>query len=56
MLDITDDRLAARNALVLAVAQALAGGNNTVIVATGEHCRFDAGAQIPRWRRCRSAS
>jgi MFS family permease len=30
-----DDRLAARNALVLAVAQALAGGNNTVIVATG---------------------
>jgi len=33
-LDITDDRLAARNATVLAVAQALAGGNNTVIVAT----------------------
>jgi MFS family permease len=33
-LDITDDRLAARNAVVLAVAQALAGGNNTVIVAT----------------------
>ncbi len=33
-LDLTDDRLAARNALVLAVAQALAGGNNTVIVAT----------------------
>ncbi len=32
--DITDDRLAARNARVLAVAQALAGGNNTVIVAT----------------------
>jgi len=32
--DITDDRLAARNALVLAVAQALAGGNNTVINAT----------------------
>ena len=32
--DVTDDRLAARNALVLAVAQALAGGNNTVIVAT----------------------
>ena len=32
---ITDDQLAARNALVLAVAQALAGGNNTVIVATG---------------------
>ena len=31
----TDDRLAARNALVLAAAQALAGGNNTVIVATG---------------------
>jgi predicted MFS family arabinose efflux permease len=31
----TDDRLARRNALVLAVAQALAGGNNTVIVATG---------------------
>jgi MFS family permease len=33
-LDFTDDRLAARNAMVLAVAQALAGGNNTVIVAT----------------------
>jgi MFS family permease len=32
--DITDDRLAARNARVLAVAQALAGGNSTVIVAT----------------------
>ena len=34
-IEITDDRLAARNALVLAVAQALAGGNNTVVVATG---------------------
>jgi len=33
--EIADDRLAARNALVLAVAQALAGGNTTVIVATG---------------------
>jgi predicted MFS family arabinose efflux permease len=31
---ITDDRLARRNAMVLAVAQALAGGNNTVIVAS----------------------
>ena len=31
---VSDDRLAKRNALVLAVAQALAGGNNTVIVAT----------------------
>ncbi|MBV9555735.1 MAG: MFS transporter [Pseudolabrys sp.] len=30
-----DDALAKRNALVLAVAQALAGGNNTVIVSTG---------------------
>jgi MFS family permease len=30
-----DDRLARRNALVLAVAQALAGGNNTVMLATG---------------------
>ena len=29
-----DDALARRNAMVLAVAQALAGGNNTVIVAT----------------------
>jgi predicted MFS family arabinose efflux permease len=29
-----DDNLARRNAMVLAVAQALAGGNNTVIVAT----------------------
>ncbi len=29
-----DDRLARRNALVLAVAQALAGGNNAVIVST----------------------
>ncbi|MDR3420487.1 MAG: MFS transporter [Xanthobacteraceae bacterium] len=34
-LDLTDDRLAAHNALILAAAQALAGGNNTVIVATG---------------------
>jgi MFS family permease len=33
-IDVTDDRLAARNAVVLAVAQALAGGNNTVIAAT----------------------
>jgi MFS family permease len=33
-IDLTDDRLAARNAVVLAVAQALAGGNNTVITAT----------------------
>src|SRR5580704_15375000 len=33
-LELTDDRLAARNAIVLAVAQALAGGNNTVIAAT----------------------
>lgn len=31
---VSDDALAKRNALVLAVAQALAGGNNTVIVAT----------------------
>ena len=30
----TSDRLARRNALVLSVAQALAGGNNTVLVAT----------------------
>ena len=30
-----DDKLARRNAMVLAVAQALAGGNNTVIVSTG---------------------
>src|SRR4051794_41929923 len=29
-----NDALARRNALVLAVAQALAGGNNTVIVST----------------------
>jgi predicted MFS family arabinose efflux permease len=32
---IPDDRLARRNAFVLALAQALAGGNNTVLVATG---------------------
>jgi predicted MFS family arabinose efflux permease len=31
---VSDDNLARRNAVVLAVAQALAGGNNTVIVAT----------------------
>jgi MFS family permease len=31
---LIDDRLARRNALVLSVAQALAGGNNTVIAAT----------------------
>ncbi len=35
VLDIaSDDRLARRNAVVLGVAQALAGGNNTVLVAT----------------------
>ncbi len=34
-IEVTDDRLAARNALVLGAAQALAGGNTTVIVATG---------------------
>jgi predicted MFS family arabinose efflux permease len=34
LIEVADDRLAARNALVLAVAQALAGGNNTVITAT----------------------
>jgi MFS family permease len=32
---VADDRLARRNALVLSVALALAGGNNTVLVATG---------------------
>src|SRR5262245_13504264 len=32
---VIDDRLARRNALVLAAAQALAGGNNAVIVSTG---------------------
>lgn len=32
---VADDRLARRNALVLSAAQALAGGNNTVVVATG---------------------
>jgi len=32
---VPDDRLARRNALVLAVAQALAGSNNIVLVATG---------------------
>jgi len=31
---VVDDRLARRNALVLSVAQALAGGNNTVVAAT----------------------
>ncbi len=34
-IELTDDRLAGRNALLLAAAQALAGANNTVIVATG---------------------
>jgi len=33
-VELIDDRLAARNALVLAAAQALAGGNTAVIVAT----------------------
>jgi MFS family permease len=33
--EVADDRLAKHNALVLAVAQALAGGNTSVIVATG---------------------
>jgi len=34
-IEVIDDRLAARNAVVLSVAQALAGGNTTVVVATG---------------------
>src|SRR5215468_369716 len=34
-IEAVNDRLAARNALVLAVAQALAGANVSVIVATG---------------------
>jgi predicted MFS family arabinose efflux permease len=34
-VEVADDRLARRNALVLAVTQALAGGNNTVMLATG---------------------
>jgi MFS family permease len=34
-LEHVDDRLARRNAVILAAAQALAGGNNTVLVATG---------------------
>jgi MFS family permease len=34
-IELSDDRLAARNAVVLAAAQALAGGNTAVIVATG---------------------
>jgi MFS family permease len=33
--EVVDDLLAKHNALILAVAQALAGGNNAVIVATG---------------------
>jgi predicted MFS family arabinose efflux permease len=32
---LVDDRLARRNALVLATTQALAGGNNTVVASTG---------------------
>ena len=31
---VADDRLARRNALILSAAQALAGGNNTVIIST----------------------
>ena len=35
VLDVAEgDRLARRNARILAVTQALAGGNNTVLVAT----------------------
>ena len=63
-----DDALARRNALVLAVAQALAGGNNTVIVSTasivGAMLAPDKGSprcRSPPWcsacgsARCRSA-
>jgi MFS family permease len=32
---VADDRLARRNAFLLAAAQALAGGNNTVLITTG---------------------
>ena len=66
---LIDDRLARRNAMVLAVAQALAGGNNTVIVATagiigtdaraGQRSRDTAdlghGARACGSARCRSA-
>ena len=43
-IEVTDDRLAARNALVLAAAQALAGGNTTVDRGDRRNCRLDAGA------------
>ena len=46
--------LARRNALVLAVAQALAGGNNTVIVATAGIVGVGARAGSRASRRCRS--
>ena len=32
---LIDDALARRNAIVLSIAQAMAGGNNTVLLATG---------------------
>ena len=52
---VTSDNLARRNALVLSVAQALAGGNNTVLVATagivGTMLAPERGS-----RPCRSAS
>ena len=51
---VADDRLAKRNALVLAVAQALAGGNNTVIVGDRRHRRHHARARTRASRRCRS--
>src|SRR5436309_2659125 len=58
-----DDRLARRNAMVLAVTQALAGGNNTVLVATGGIvgsmlacsagcCRWSRAAGAALWRMC----
>ena len=49
---VPDDNLARRNAMVLSAAQALAGGNNTVIVSTASI----VGAVLCRtraWQRCR---
>ena len=55
-IEVADDRLAARNALVLAVAQALAGGNTHRHRGDRRYCRRRFSRPTRCSRRCRSAS
>jgi hypothetical protein len=50
-----DDRIARRNAAVLACAQALGGANPRIVVSLGGPRRRLARADARPWRPCRSA-